>query len=81
MSVDEKNGHTLVVPLRGLSRSGTAGAPTVTPRAPVFPPRTIPNGRDRSWIHNLLRPQEPTLFHRCLAVHLHFAGPSSALTD
>lgn len=22
---------------------------------------------------------EPTAYHRCLAVHLHFAGPTSAL--
>jgi len=26
------------------------------------------------------RRREPTVFHRCLAVHIHFAGPRSALS-
>jgi len=33
-----------------------------------------------SWFSWLLRRQEPTVYHRCLAVHLHFAENNSALT-
>ncbi len=33
----------------------------------------------RSWIARWLGRSEPTAYHRCLAVHLHFAGPRSAL--
>jgi hypothetical protein len=34
----------------------------------------------RSWLDRLLRRQEPTIFQRCLAVHIHHAGPQSALS-
>ncbi|MDB5409631.1 MAG: hypothetical protein JWL84_4543 [Rhodospirillales bacterium] len=34
----------------------------------------------RSWIDRLLRRREPTVYHRCLAVHIHHAGPRSALS-
>jgi hypothetical protein len=32
------------------------------------------------WLGRLLRRQEPTTFHRCLAIHIHYAGPHSALS-
>jgi hypothetical protein len=38
----------------------------IAPPAPFF----------RRWF----RRREPTVFHRCLAVHIHFAGPRSALS-
>jgi hypothetical protein len=34
----------------------------------------------RSWLDRLLRRREPTVYHRCLAVHIHHAGPHSALS-
>jgi hypothetical protein len=35
----------------------------------------------RSWLDRLLwRRREPSTYHRCLAIHIHFAGPHSALS-
>lgn len=35
----------------------------------------------RSWLGRLLpRRREPTTYQRCLAIHIHFAGPHSALS-
>jgi hypothetical protein len=33
-----------------------------------------------SWFARLLRRREPSTYHRCLAIHIHFAGPHSALS-
>jgi hypothetical protein len=80
MSIVEKNipSKALVVPLRlqGARRSVGFVAPL---NLPVSRPKTAAQPR-HSWIDRLLRRQEPTLYQRCLAVHLHFAGPNSALT-
>lgn len=49
---------------------------------PVSRPATRPASRpvvQRSWLDRLLRRREPTTYHRCLAIHIHFAGPHSAL--
>jgi len=32
-----------------------------------------------SMLLSWFRRREPTTFHRCLAIHIHFAGPRSAL--
>lgn len=32
------------------------------------------------WLARLLRRRQPTTYHRCLAIHIHFAGPHSALS-
>ncbi len=55
--------------------------PTVTrPTKPQEQRRPIqPLLERRSWIARWLGRSEPTAYHRCLAVHLHFAGPRSAL--
>jgi hypothetical protein len=37
-------------------------------------------GRQRSWIGRLLHRRETTTYQRCLAVHIHYAGPRSALS-
>ena len=41
--------------------------------APLAPLRT-------SRLDRWLGRQRPTTFHRCLAIHIHFAGPRSALS-
>ncbi len=33
-----------------------------------------------TWLGRLLRRREPTTYQRCLAIHIHFAGPHSALS-
>jgi hypothetical protein len=80
MSIVEKNvpSRALVVPLRlhGPRISASVAAPL---DPPVSRPKTAGQPR-HSWVNRLLRRQEPTLYQRCLAVHLHFAGPNSALT-
>jgi hypothetical protein len=41
---------------------------------------TIPaERRDRGWGRLFMRRRQPTLFHRCLAVHMATAGTLSAL--
>ncbi len=37
-------------------------------------------GERRSWLAALIRRPEPTTFHRCLAVHMHYAAPRSSLS-
>ena len=37
--------------------------------------------RRRSWFGRILNRRETTTYQRCLAVHIHFAGPHSALRD
>jgi hypothetical protein len=50
------------------------------PRLERGRPGPVPRG-SRSWFGRLLpRRYEPTTFHRCLAIHIHFAGPRSALS-
>jgi hypothetical protein len=34
----------------------------------------------RSWLGRLWKRRRPTLYQRCLAVHIHYAGPRSALS-
>jgi hypothetical protein len=54
------------------------------PRRPARPlerPVTVPAVRQpNSWLGRWLGRREPTTFHRCLAIHIHFAGPHSALS-
>jgi hypothetical protein len=52
--------------------------PRSEPRRPVS--RPVPVVR-RSWLDRLLRRRrEPSTYQRCLAIHIHFAGPHSALS-
>jgi hypothetical protein len=52
-----------------------AAMPRLEPRRTAF--RPAPR---RSWLDRLLpRRRQPTTYHRCLAIHIHFAGPHSAL--
>jgi hypothetical protein len=48
-------------------------------RRPVEGPIGNPLTR-RSWYDRLIGRRQPTTYHRCLAVHIHFAGPRSALS-
>ena len=54
------------------------------PRRPTRPlerPVTVPTVRPRnSWLGRWLGRRQPTTYHRCLAIHIHFAGPHSALS-
>ena len=54
------------------------------PRRPIRPlerPVTVPPVPQRSsWLGRWLGRREPTTYHRCLAIHIHFAGPRSALS-
>jgi hypothetical protein len=54
------------------------------PRRPIRPlehPVTVPPLRQRSsWLGRWLGRPEPTTYQRCLAIHIHFAGPHSALS-
>ncbi len=33
-----------------------------------------------SWFSRILRRRQPTTYERCLAIHIHYAGPRSALS-
>ncbi len=54
-----------------------------TPTRPAKPQEqhrpTQPLRERSSWLARWLGRREPTTYHRCLAIHLHFAGPRSAL--
>jgi len=54
------------------------------PRRPIRPlerPVIVPTVRQRSsWLGRWLSRREPTTYQRCLAIHIHFAGPRSALS-
>ena len=54
------------------------------PRRPIRPverPVTVSPVRQRSsWLGRWLGRREPTTYQRCLAIHIHFAGPHSALS-
>jgi hypothetical protein len=63
------------------SRDDAALVWTVTPVKPQ--PRQAPPSpaaERRSWFAALIRRPEPTTFHRCLAVHMHYAAPRSSLS-
>jgi hypothetical protein len=54
------------------------------PRRPIRPlerPVIVPAVPQRSsWLGRWLGRREPTTYQRCLAIHIHFAGPRSALS-
>ena len=54
------------------------------PRRPTRPlerPVTVPTVRQHnSWLGRWLGRRQPTTYQRCLAIHIHFAGPHSALS-
>ena len=60
---------------------------TLRPNALSAPPRRQeqaravpkPSARD-AWLGLWQRRRQPTTYHRCLAIHIHFAGPRSALS-
>ena len=47
--------------------------------APVAPVRKAPE-RPASLLDRLLHRRQPSTFHRCLAVHMHFAAPHKTLS-
>ncbi len=57
------------------------GAPVVSLPRPQQRRPLASAAAERSWLRRLLpRRREPTTYHRCLAIHIHFAGPHSALS-
>jgi hypothetical protein len=59
---------------------------TIQLKAPSRPTRPVerrlpaPTVRPRnSWLGRWLGRREPTTYQRCLAIHIHFAAPRSAL--
>ena len=43
--------------------------------------RAVPNPPARgAWLGLWKRRRQPTTYQRCLAIHIHFAGPRSALS-
>jgi hypothetical protein len=46
----------------------------------VGPVTTLGTPARRTWVGRILRKRETTTYQRCLAVHIHFAGPHSALS-
>jgi len=57
-----------------LSAPPRLGSPQHQRRRVAAPPARV------SWLGRLLRRREPTTYHRCLAIHIHYAGPRSALS-
>lgn len=60
---------------------------TIQLKAPSRPARPLerrapmPTARQRnSWLGRLLGRRQPTTYQRCLAIHIYFAGPRSALS-
>ncbi len=60
---------------------------TIRLKAPSRPARALerrvpaPSAHQRnSWLGRWLGRREPTTYHRCLAIHIYFAGPRSALS-
>jgi hypothetical protein len=49
-------------------------AASAAARRPVQPPSR------RSWLDRWFGRREPTVYERCLAIHIHYAGPRSALS-
>jgi hypothetical protein len=52
------------------------GRAMALPRLDLAAAKTMRRG---SWLARILARRQPTTFQRCLAVHIHFAGPHSAL--
>lgn len=62
----------------------TAPAPARRPPSPpaIARPRPLhaaPPASRGSWVKRWFGRREPTAYQRCLAIHIHFAGPRSAL--
>jgi hypothetical protein len=55
--------------------AATLSAPRRQPRVAV-----VRTDARSGWVARLLRRRQPTTYHRCLAIHIHFAGPHSALS-
>jgi hypothetical protein len=51
------------------------------PSRPLERAATVPTPRQcNSWLGRWLGRRQPTTFQRCLAIHIHYAGPHSALS-
>jgi hypothetical protein len=65
-----------------LASEGSIRLSAATLGATRRPPRVAAARIDArsGWLARLLRRRQPTTYHRCLAIHIHFAGPHSALS-
>lgn len=63
--------QSAIIQLRAPSR------PARSPERPVAIPAALPRN---SWLGRWLGRRQPTTYQRCLAIHIYFAGPRSALS-
>ena len=54
-------------------------APAATPRRPEQRRSAQPPRERGSWLGRWFGRRQPTTYHRCLAIHMYFAAPRSAL--
>jgi hypothetical protein len=67
----------MLVQRDGSVLKGKMAAERLTPRMPAPAALAVPRG---SWLGRLLGRNPPTVYHRCLAVHIHHAARTSALS-
>lgn len=60
------------------ARNGVTRTEEPTPRR-LDTELALPAKRNATWLGRLLGRRQPSTYQRCLAVHMHFAGPHSAL--
>lgn len=53
--------------------------PTAAPRRQEQRRSAQPPRERNSWLDRWLGRRQPTTYHRCLAIHMYFAAPRSAL--
>lgn len=65
-----------------LASEGSIRMSAASVGSPRRQPRSVVGRTDArsTWLARLLRRRAPTTYHRCLAIHIHFAGPHSALS-
>jgi hypothetical protein len=68
---DTSKALALLSPQTDIAASPWKVGPAPAPHAPT--PR-------QNWLGRLLHRREATVYQRCLAVHIHHAGPHSALS-
>ena len=68
---DTSKALTMLMQPTSIAASPWKVGPVATPGTPE---------RRRNWFGRILHRRDTTTYQRCLAVHIHFAGPHSALS-